>query len=94
MDDQLVISAVAAHRSLYDPSHIKYKDVELRNAIWLKIAGDLKMEGWCCLQAQVLSLSISGVRKLSGKKSLKVVLQLAYSVLVSDACKLVCIKQC
>ena len=46
MDDQLVIAAVAAHRSLYDPSHIKYKDVELRNAIWQKIAGDLKMEGW------------------------------------------------
>jgi len=61
MDDQLVISAVAAHRSLYDPSHIKYKDVELRNAIWIKIAGDLKMEGWYRLQAQVLSLSISGV---------------------------------
>ena len=90
-----MISAVAAHRSLYDPSHIKYKDVELRNAIWLKIAGDLKMEGWYRLQAQVLSLSISGVRKLCGKKrGLKVVLQLAYSVLASDACKLVSIKQC
>lgn len=58
MDDQLVISAVAAHRSLYDPSHIKYKDVELRNAIWIKIAGDLKMEGWYRLQAQVLSASL------------------------------------
>lgn len=46
MDEKVVIAAVAAHRSLYDQSHMKYKDVELRNAIWQKIASDLEMEGW------------------------------------------------
>lgn len=45
MEEQLMIAAVAAHRSLYDPSHSKYKDTELRSAIWQEIAKDLSMEG-------------------------------------------------
>ncbi|XP_076451286.1 uncharacterized protein LOC143287223 [Babylonia areolata] len=48
MDEQHLIAAVAAHRSLYDPTHNKYKDVELRNALWQQIAEDLKTEVEVC----------------------------------------------
>ncbi|KAL8610275.1 hypothetical protein ACOMHN_062007 [Nucella lapillus] len=48
MDEQNLIAAVAAHRSLYDPTHNKYKDVELRNALWQHIAEDLKLEVEAC----------------------------------------------
>ena len=44
-EDNSLIEAVALHRSLFDPSHPKYKDVELRTSIWQQIASDLTLDG-------------------------------------------------
>ncbi|KAK7112960.1 hypothetical protein V1264_012331 [Littorina saxatilis] len=70
MDEKVVIAAVAAHRSLYDQSHMKYKDVELRNAIWQKIASDLEMEVEGC-KAKWRTLRDGFTRSLRHQKDTK-----------------------
>ena len=47
MDDSQLIELVREHSGLYNPKHPEYKDLNIRENVWMEIAALLKQPGEC-----------------------------------------------
>ncbi|KAH7961810.1 hypothetical protein HPB52_012243 [Rhipicephalus sanguineus] len=44
---ELLIDAIKQHPVLFDKSHLRYKEVEFKKELWMRIAADLGVTGKC-----------------------------------------------